>query len=87
MKVPRPKAGAAILLVASIVLALTGIGAFLWIFVPHFNIYWLILSPVIITLYELPAVYVFWHYRKRCAAAAKAEGGPIQERSGDPGPS
>ena len=85
MKVPSPKAKTAFLLVASIMLSLGGIGAFLWIFGRDFNIYWLILSPVIIALYELPAVYVLWLYRKRRAAARKAEDRPADERDGDPG--
>ena len=66
---PKPKTGAGAYLVASVVLGLAGIGGFVWIFARDFNIYWLILSPVIITLYELPAVYAFRLYRKRRAAA------------------
>jgi hypothetical protein len=57
--------GAGAYLVAAVVLGLTGIGAFVWIFARNFNIYWLILSPVIITLYELPAFYAFWLYRRK----------------------
>jgi hypothetical protein len=85
MKVPSPKAITGSLLVASIMLALAGIGAFLWIFGRDFNIYWLILSPVIIALYELPAVYLLWLYRKRRAEAKRAEDRPADERDGDPG--
>lgn len=66
---PSSKAATGSLLVASIILSLAGIGGFVWIFARNFNIYWLILSPVIITLYELPAVYAFRLYRKRRAAA------------------
>lgn len=73
------------LLAASIVLALAGIGAFLWIFGRDFNIYWLILSPVIIVLYELPAVYVFVRYRKRLARTARPEDRPSDEADRDPG--
>jgi len=65
MKVPSPGAKAALLLVASILLSLAGIGGFVVLFARDFNIYWLILSPVIITLYQLPAFYVFWLYRRR----------------------
>jgi hypothetical protein len=84
MTMPSPKATTRSLLVLSIVLSLAGIGAFLWIFGRDFNIYWLILSPVIIVLYELPAVYVFWHYKKRLARAKRAEDRPAEE--GDRGP-
>jgi len=66
---PKPKTGAGAYIIASIVLGLAGIGGFVWIFARNFNIYWLILSPVIITLYELPAVYVFRLYRKSRSAA------------------
>jgi Ca2+/Na+ antiporter len=65
MKVPSPRAKAALLLVASILLSLAGIGGFIVLFARDFTVYWLILSPVIITLYQLPAVYVFWLYRRR----------------------
>jgi hypothetical protein len=69
MKMPSSKAATGSLLVASIILSLAGIGGFVFLFARNFNIYWLILSPVIITLYEFPAVYVFRLYRKRRAAA------------------
>jgi len=63
-------------LVAAVVLAMAGIGAFVWISVLNFNIYWLILSPVIIAVYELPAFYAFWLYRRKRRAAA------LKDRSG-----
>jgi len=65
MRAPSAKAKAAFLLVASILLSLAGIGGFIVLFARDFTVYWLILSPVIITLYQLPAVYVFWLYRRR----------------------
>jgi hypothetical protein len=73
MKMPSSKAATGSLLVASVVLALAGIGGFVFLFAGNFNIYWLILSPVIITLYELPAVYAFRLYRKKRAAAEHRE--------------
>ena len=73
---PKLKIGAGAYLLVSIVLGLAGIGAFIWIFARNFNIYLLILSPVIITLYELPAVYAFRLYRKsRTAADERGEAG------------
>ena len=78
MKMPSSKAATGSLLVASIILSLAGIGGFVWIFARNFNIYWLILSPVIITLYELPAVYAFRLYRKK--RAAEAEPGEAVDR-------
>ena len=80
-----PKKKAYILLVASILLSLAGIGAFLWIFGKGFNIYWLILSPVIIALYQFPAVYVFRLYKRRLAGAKKAADRPADARDKDPG--
>ncbi|MGZ5487829.1 MAG: hypothetical protein ACXWF4_04810, partial [Candidatus Aminicenantales bacterium] len=63
-------------LVAAAVLAMAGIGAFVWISVLNFTIYWLILSPVIIAVYELPAFYAFWVYRRKRRATA------LKDRSG-----
>jgi hypothetical protein len=80
-----PKKKAFFLLVASILLSLAGVGAFLWIFGRDFNVYWLILSPIIIVLYQLPAVYVFRLYRRRLAGAKRAEDRPADARDGDPG--
>jgi hypothetical protein len=69
MTTPKTKTGAGAYLGVSVVLGLAGLVGFVWIATRDFNIYWLILSPVIITLYELPAVYAFRLYRKRRAAA------------------
>jgi hypothetical protein len=51
-------------LVASIIACLGGLAAFVFLFVFDFNIYWLILSPVILAIYESPAAYFFWLYKK-----------------------
>jgi hypothetical protein len=83
--VTTPKKKALPLLVASILLSLAGVGAFLWIFRRDFNIYWLILSPVIIVLYQFPAVFVFRLYRQRLAKAKKAEDRPTDAQDGNPG--
>ena len=65
-------------LVITVVLAVAGIGAFVWISAQDFSIYWLILSPVIIAVYELPAFYAFWLYRrKRRASALKDRPGAL----------
>ena len=65
--------GAGAYLVAAVVLALAGIGAFVWLSIRDFNIYWLIISPVIIAVYELPAFYAFWLYRKKRRASASKD--------------
>lgn len=42
-----------------------GIAAFIVLFVLDFNIYWLILSPIIFALYQAPAVLLFSLWKKR----------------------
>jgi len=79
----KPKTGATLYLAAAVVLGLAGIGGFVFLFARNFNIYWLILSPVIITLYELPAVYAFRLYRKRRAAGVEL--GEAEEQAHGPG--
>jgi membrane protein implicated in regulation of membrane protease activity len=53
------------MLIAAIVLSLLGIAAFVFLFAHDFNIYWLILSPVIFAIYQFPAVLVFWIYKRK----------------------
>jgi hypothetical protein len=52
----------------SILLSAAGLAGFVYLFVRDFNVYWLILSPVILALYQVPAVFVFWLHKKRRAA-------------------
>jgi hypothetical protein len=51
-------------LTVSIFACLGGLAAFVFLFVMDFNVYWLILSPLIIAIYESPAAYFFWLYKK-----------------------
>lgn len=53
-----------LLLVSSVLASLAGIALFIILFVPDFNIYWLIVSPIIIALYQAPAAFLFYLYRK-----------------------
>lgn len=53
-----------LLLIASIMASIAGIALFIILFVPDFNIYWLIVSPIILALYQAPAAYLFYLYRK-----------------------
>ncbi|MCJ7680256.1 MAG: hypothetical protein MUP70_06010 [Candidatus Aminicenantes bacterium] len=53
------------LLLLSILLSLGGIVAFIVLFVPDFNIFWMFLSPMILILYQTPAVYCFQQYKKQ----------------------
>ncbi len=65
--------GARILLVLSLLLSLGGLAGFVYLFLLDLTVYWVILSPVILALYELPAVYVYWHYRRRKARRSGRE--------------
>jgi len=58
------KAISIFLLVASILLSLVGIGAFILLFGRDLNVFWVILAPIIIAVYQIPAVAVFY-LRKR----------------------
>jgi predicted membrane protein len=49
----------------AIVLSIFGIAGFIFLFIRDFNIYWLILSPVIFVVYQFPAFVMFWLYKKR----------------------
>lgn len=53
-----------LLLTASILASLIGIVLFIFLFVPDFNILWVILGPIIFALYQTPAVYLFWLWKK-----------------------
>ena len=53
-----------LLLIGSICASLLGILAFIVLFIPDINIYWVILSPVIIACYQIPAVVLYWLYKK-----------------------
>jgi len=46
-------------------LSLGGVAAFIYLFVLEYNVFWLILSPIIFSLYQLPAVYLFWLWKKQ----------------------
>jgi len=56
-----------LLLAASILASIAGVAAFIFLFAPNFNIYWLILSPIILAFYQAPAVFLYrlWKKRKR----------------------
>jgi hypothetical protein len=55
---------ARIWLLLSILFFLGGLAAFVFLFVLDFNIYWLILSPIILAIYQSPAAFFFWLYKK-----------------------
>jgi hypothetical protein len=63
------------MLAIAVILSLLGVSAFVFLFARDFNIYWLILSPVIFSIYQFPAVLVFWLYKRK------------KNRTRSPGPS
>jgi hypothetical protein len=69
-------------LALSILLAFLGLAGFIYLFVLDFNVYWLFLAPIIIALYQIPAAFFFWLYKKKRAAS-----GPQGKSAGEnPGP-
>jgi hypothetical protein len=75
--------GGRILLVSSLVLAVGGFAAFVYLFLLDLNIYWIVLSPVILALYELPAAYVYWLFRRRKSLGSR-RGARSEVEAGDP---
>jgi hypothetical protein len=68
-----PKKKLAVLPLLAILLSVGGLAGFAYLFLRDFNVYWLILSPVILALYQVPAVFVFWLHKRRRAASARIE--------------
>lgn len=54
-----------LLLPASILASLAGFAAFILLIIPDFNIYLLIVSPIILAFYQAPAVYLYWLWKKK----------------------
>jgi Ca2+/Na+ antiporter len=50
-----------------------GLAAFFFLFILDLNVYWLILSPVILVIYQIPAAYFFWLYKKTRLARMESE--------------
>ncbi len=78
------KKGLSFLPALAVLFSAAGLAGFLYLFVRDFNIYWLILSPVIIALYQVPAVFVFWLHKKNRAAAARP--GRMERQGPEPDP-
>jgi hypothetical protein len=55
----------ALLLIGSILASIGGVAAFLFLFLRDFNVFTLIVSPVILACYQGPAALLFWLYRRR----------------------
>ncbi|MCJ7580025.1 MAG: hypothetical protein MUP98_05760 [Candidatus Aminicenantes bacterium] len=61
----KKKLYAPLWITGSIVFSSGGCVAFFLLFIPDFNMYWLILAPVILVMYQAPAVLLFYFYKKR----------------------
>jgi membrane protein implicated in regulation of membrane protease activity len=59
------KVASSLLLAAAILLSAGGIAGFAVLFVRDMNVYWLILSPIIFAMYQIPAVFVIWIWKKK----------------------
>lgn len=59
------KVASILLLAAAILLSAGGIAGFALLFVRDMNVYWLILSPIIFAMYQIPAVVVIWLWKKK----------------------
>ena len=70
-------------LVVAVLLSIGGLAAFVYLFVLDLNLYWLILSPVILALYQLPAAFFYWLSKR---ARRRAEG-PADGADSAPGSS
>lgn len=62
-----------LLIPASILASLAGFAAFILLIIPDFNIYWLIVSPIILAFYQAPAVYLCWLWKKKTNRLIKTE--------------
>ena len=60
-------------LVIAIVALVGGLAAFFFLFIQDFTIYWLILAPVILAIYQIPAAYFFWLYKRTKRARTESE--------------
>jgi hypothetical protein len=77
-----PKSPLVHLLVPSSLLAsLAGWAAFIILIIPDFNIYWLIVSPIIIAFYQAPAVYIYWLWKKKTNRLIELESNNNKETS------
>jgi membrane protein implicated in regulation of membrane protease activity len=54
-----------LLLAAAILFSAGGIAGFALLFVRDMNVFWVILSPIIFVMYQIPAVFMFWLWKKK----------------------
>ncbi len=81
-----PKKPNGLFLVLAVLLSAGGLAAFIYLFVLDFNLYWLILSPVILALYQLPAAYFYWLHKRARRRAADPGAGADESPPGEAPP-
>jgi hypothetical protein len=59
------KVASILLLTAAILLSAGGIAGFALLFVRDMNVFWIILSPIIFAMYQIPAVFLFYLWKKK----------------------
>jgi len=52
-------------IIGTILLSAAGFASFFFLFIPDFNVYWLIVSPLVIAVYQIPAVVLFYFYKRK----------------------
>jgi hypothetical protein len=52
----------------AVLFSLGGIVAFIVLFVRDMNVFWLIVAPVILAVYQIPAAVIWWLWKKRTRA-------------------
>jgi len=52
-------------IVAAAVLSLAGLAGFIILFVRHMTVWWFILSPIILAVYQIPAALVYAFGKRR----------------------
>jgi hypothetical protein len=52
----------------AVLFSLGGIVGFIVLFVRDMNVFWLIVAPVILAVYQIPAAVIWWWWKKRTRA-------------------
>lgn len=77
----------ALLPAGAILFCLGGLVAYVVLFIPRMNVYWFILSPLILAVYQIPAVVLVWIWKRRKARQGEqAEGAATDAPEADQGP-
>ena len=63
------KAVSSLWLAVAVLFSLGGFAAFIRLFLREMNVYWFILSPIILAVYQFPAVVVYALWKKKKAAS------------------